>query len=60
MALLILWAPVWFRSSRLSRTRAPTSADSLGAGESGVGRPTYSLASTSKSCQKAGSERAES
>ena len=29
--LLILWEPVWLRSSRLSRTRQPSSADEVGA-----------------------------
>ena len=33
-------APVWFRSSRLSSTLAPTSALKRGASDSGVGRPT--------------------
>ena len=38
--LLILWEPVWLRSSRLSRMRAPPAcADSRGASVSGVGRP---------------------
>jgi hypothetical protein len=40
--LLILWAPVWLRSSRLSQTGAPMRSDSRGAVLSGVGRPTYS------------------
>ena len=36
MVLLILWAPVWFRSSRLSQTVAPTCSDSRGASVSGL------------------------
>ena len=38
--LLILCAPVWFRSSRLSQTRAPTRSEKRGASLSGDGRPT--------------------
>ena len=39
-ALLILWAPVWHRSSRFSHTREPSRSDSRPAKVSGVGRPT--------------------
>ena len=38
--LLILWDPVWLRSSRLSRIRAPPAcSDSFAASVSGEGRP---------------------
>src|SRR3546814_3307976 len=37
-ALLILCAPVWLRSSRLSQTCAPTRSEKRGASVSGVGR----------------------
>ena len=38
--LLILWAPVWHRSSRFRKMRVPYFADSRLASNSGVGRPT--------------------
>jgi hypothetical protein len=38
--LLILWAPVWFRSSRLSQMRYPSRSDRRAAKVSGDGRPT--------------------
>ena len=37
MALLILWAPVWARSSRLSRTVTPRASERRRASKSGVG-----------------------
>jgi hypothetical protein len=49
--LLILWAPVWFRSSRLSSTGAPISAENRGATEIGEGRPTNSANNASSSAQ---------
>ena len=42
IVLLILCAPVWFRSSRLRNTGAPTLAPRRGARVSGEGRPTNS------------------
>ena len=39
-ALLILCAPVWLRSSRLSQTGWPAASDSRSARYSGLGRPT--------------------
>ncbi len=56
--LLILWLPVCARSSRLSSTRRPRSADSRGAMVSGVGRPAYSASSRSSSARKPGSAQA--
>ena len=53
IVLLILCAPVWLRSSRLSTTVAPASAPSRGASVSGEGRPTNSASSASYSAQKA-------
>ena len=44
-ALLILWAPVCARSSRLSHTCAPQAFERLGACDSAVGRPTQLLSS---------------
>src|SRR3954447_12926629 len=38
-ALLILWAPVWRRSSRLSQTSEPAASDRRRARYRGVGRP---------------------
>jgi hypothetical protein len=38
--LLILWAPVWQRSSRFRKTRVPYRSDKRRASNSGVGRPT--------------------
>ena len=38
-ALLILWLPVWARSSRLSSTRTPSASDRRIASVTGVGRP---------------------
>ncbi len=38
--LLILCAPVWFRSSRLSHTVAPTCSEKRGASVNADGRPT--------------------
>ena len=41
MVLLILWAPVWAKSSRFKRMVAPPmTLDSWGHGVSGVARPT--------------------
>jgi hypothetical protein len=40
MALLILCAPVWARSSRFSQTSAPQRSERRGANVSAVGRPT--------------------
>ena len=40
MALLILWAPVWFKSSRLSQRLKPSCLDKLGQRYRGEGRPT--------------------
>src|SRR6185503_1871066 len=58
-ALLSLCEPVWARSSRLSRIRAPPAcAVSRAASVSGVGRPTYVRSSRSSSPVNAGSCRA--
>ena len=46
-ALLILWAPVWARSSRLIHTSAPQAFDKPRARVSGVGRPIHSRRSSS-------------
>ena len=40
IALLILCAPVWFKSSRFKYTGAPMSAEKCGASLSSLGRPT--------------------
>ena len=58
MVLLILWAPVWFRSSRLSTTRAPTA--SAEPGRLGQGRrPADELGQQAiELAQNAGSSRA--
>src|SRR5699024_5970404 len=54
--LLILWLPVWLRSSRLSRIRAPpASCEKRGASESSEGRPVYSAASCRSSAVNSGS-----
>ena len=37
--LLILWEPVWLRSSRLNQTFAPTASENRGPKYSGEGRP---------------------
>ena len=59
MVLLILCAPVWRRSSRLSHTWAPPKASvRRAASVSGVGRPTKSRRSGATSARKAGSARA--
>ncbi len=60
IVLLILCAPVWLRSSRLSTTIVPASAPSRGASVSGEGRPTNSASSASYSAQKARSPRTPS
>src|SRR6478672_12700609 len=53
--LLILWAPVWFRSSRLRYTRAPTFSDRRGASLNGDGRPTYVESIVERSARNDGS-----
>ncbi len=58
-ALLILWAPVWRRSSRLRKIRAPPRlSESRLAYVSGVGRPAYVFRRPSSSRRNAGSRRA--
>ena len=52
-ALLILWAPVWFRSSRLRYSRLPGANRS--ARVMGDGRPTYVRPSSSSSARNAAS-----
>ena len=57
--LLILWAPVWQRSSRFRYTRAPPQFRVMRfASLSGVGRPAKSRNSASSSARKPGSTRA--
>ena len=57
--LLILWLPVWLRSSRLSRTSAtPKALARPAAGVNGVGRPLYSCSRVSSSAWKASSTQA--
>src|SRR6202044_2477275 len=56
--LLILWLPVWARSSRLNSTRTPSSADSRGAPLTGVGRPAYSRSRPSSPARKPSSAQA--
>ncbi len=56
--LLILWLPVWARSSRLNSTRTPSSADSRGAPLTGVGRPAYSPSRPSSPARKSSSAQA--
>src|SRR4051812_42060480 len=57
--LLILCEPVWVRSSRLSRTRAPPAAARRPVvSVTGVGRPAYDVSSPSSSAWKAGSASA--
>src|SRR6478735_6842218 len=53
--LLILCAPVWFRSSRLRYTRAPTCSERRGASLSGEGRPTYVESIVERSARNDGS-----
>jgi len=56
MTLLALCAPVWFRSSRLTKMRAPPKCRvRFSAKVSGVGRQEYSPMSVSYSFQKLGS-----
>ena len=58
-ALLILCAPVWLRSSRLSQTARPAaSRQPLGAGTAASGGPTKSRSSPSSSAAEAGVARA--
>ena len=54
-ALLILWAPVWHRSSRFRKTSHPSAADRRAARVIGVGRPTKSRRTAASSARKAGS-----
>ena len=58
--LLILCAPVWQRSSRLSMMVAPQRSLSRSAWYSGVGRPAYSLRRRASSAWKAVSPAASS
>jgi hypothetical protein len=58
ITLLILWEPVCVRSSRLSRTVTPSSADSRRAGVSGVGRPAYAESSRARLPRNPGSAHA--
>ena len=53
--LLILWAPVWQRSSRLRRMVAPQRSLRRSAWNSGVGRPAYSARRRASSAWKAAS-----
>ena len=58
---LILWAPVWLRSSRLSRIRAPPSwSESRSALVIGEGRPTTSRSRREYSAKNSSSCRASS
>ncbi len=58
MTLLILWEPVWVRSSRLSSSVMPSSCDSRQAGVSGVGRPAYTVSRVSSRWRNSGSSQA--
>src|SRR3954447_4553400 len=58
MALRILCAPVWFRSSRFSRIRAPATSDSRVASYSRLGAPMYSRSIRSNSPVNSGSAMA--
>ncbi|SIM98745.1 Uncharacterised protein [Mycobacteroides abscessus subsp. abscessus] len=55
MTLLILWEPVWFRSSRLRKIRAPARSLRRAASVSREGRLEYSRESRWNSSAKAGS-----
>jgi hypothetical protein len=57
-ALLILWAPVWQRSSRFSHTRQPSASESRPAKVRGVGLPTKSRSRRASSVRKPASRRA--
>ena len=60
-ALLILWAPVWFRSSRFRKSLPPPRCrDRLAHSVRAEGRPTYSFRSRANSAPKAGSPWASS